>query len=197
MPPHCLGWPELENGLDFRHCLQHLMEHGRSESSSHFQRPLPVSDTEHRCGVFLESRVAGLYSPPVNNTSKVRWSNHCRRRFISRICFRDNHHAQLQSPRHGLAWYEFDMYWYGIAALRLANLAWDLKLPPSNLTAKANDVGFHTRKVHFGRIPSSDTTNSTLRFLCPPEALSVDSSGTALPNPRVCTESFATPCCRR
>jgi fatty-acid desaturase len=41
----------------------------------------------------------------------------------------NNHHAHPQSPRHGLAWYEFDMNWYGIACLRLVNLAWDLKLP--------------------------------------------------------------------
>jgi stearoyl-CoA desaturase (delta-9 desaturase) len=41
----------------------------------------------------------------------------------------NNHHAHPQSPRHGLTWYEIDMNWYGIAALRLLNLAWDLKLP--------------------------------------------------------------------
>jgi stearoyl-CoA desaturase (delta-9 desaturase) len=41
----------------------------------------------------------------------------------------NNHHAQPQSARHGLAWYEFDMNWYGIAALRTLGLAWDVKLP--------------------------------------------------------------------
>jgi len=34
-----------------------------------------------------------------------------------------------QSARHGLAWYEFDLNWYGIMALRRLGLAWDIKLP--------------------------------------------------------------------
>ncbi|MGZ4832746.1 MAG: acyl-CoA desaturase [Terriglobales bacterium] len=41
----------------------------------------------------------------------------------------NNHHAHAQSARHGLAWYEFDMNWYGICALRMLGLAWDVKLP--------------------------------------------------------------------
>jgi stearoyl-CoA desaturase (delta-9 desaturase) len=41
----------------------------------------------------------------------------------------NNHHAQPQSARHGLAWYEFDLNWYGISALRKLGLAWDVKLP--------------------------------------------------------------------
>jgi fatty-acid desaturase len=41
----------------------------------------------------------------------------------------NNHHASPQSARHGLAWYEFDMNWYGIAALKTLGLAWDIKLP--------------------------------------------------------------------
>jgi len=41
----------------------------------------------------------------------------------------NNHHAHPQSARHGLAWYEFDMNWYGIAVLRRLGLAWDIKLP--------------------------------------------------------------------
>jgi hypothetical protein len=28
----------------------------------------------------------------------------------------NNHHAEPQSPRHGLVWYEFDLNWYGICA---------------------------------------------------------------------------------
>ncbi len=39
----------------------------------------------------------------------------------------NNHHAHPQSARHGLAWYEFDLNWYGISALRLLGLAWDIK----------------------------------------------------------------------
>jgi stearoyl-CoA desaturase (delta-9 desaturase) len=41
----------------------------------------------------------------------------------------NNHHAHPQSARHGLAWYEFDVNWYGISVLRRLGLAWDVKLP--------------------------------------------------------------------
>src|SRR5581483_11613516 len=41
----------------------------------------------------------------------------------------NNHHAHPQSARHGLAWYEVDINWYGIAALRALGLAWDVKFP--------------------------------------------------------------------
>jgi fatty-acid desaturase len=41
----------------------------------------------------------------------------------------NNHHADPSSARHGLAWYEFDLNWYGISLLRMLGLAWDLKLP--------------------------------------------------------------------
>ena len=41
----------------------------------------------------------------------------------------NNHHAHPQSARHGLAWYELDVNWIGICALRRLHLAWDIKLP--------------------------------------------------------------------
>jgi fatty-acid desaturase len=41
----------------------------------------------------------------------------------------NNHHAVPQSARHGLAWYEIDLNWYGISALRMLGLAWDISLP--------------------------------------------------------------------
>ena len=44
----------------------------------------------------------------------------------------NNHHAAPQSARHGLAWYEFDLNWYGITALRRLGLAWDIKLARLN-----------------------------------------------------------------
>ena len=44
----------------------------------------------------------------------------------------NNHHAHPQWPRHGLAWYEFDLNWYGIFVLRTLRLAWDIKLPRLN-----------------------------------------------------------------
>lgn len=41
----------------------------------------------------------------------------------------NNHHAQPRSARHGFTWYELDVNWYGIWALRTVGLAWDVKLP--------------------------------------------------------------------
>jgi stearoyl-CoA desaturase (delta-9 desaturase) len=41
----------------------------------------------------------------------------------------NNHHAQPQAARHGLTWYEVDLNWYGLYALRLLRLASDIKLP--------------------------------------------------------------------
>jgi hypothetical protein len=41
----------------------------------------------------------------------------------------NNQHAAPRSARHGLAWYEFDLNWYGICAFRWLGLAWDIKVP--------------------------------------------------------------------
>jgi len=41
----------------------------------------------------------------------------------------NNHHAHMHSARHGLRWWEIDMNWYGILALRVLGLARDIKLP--------------------------------------------------------------------
>ena len=49
----------------------------------------------------------------------------------------NNHHAHPQSARHGLAWYELDVNWYGISALRMLGLARHVKLPRS----EKNDEG--------------------------------------------------------
>src|SRR4029077_2525991 len=40
----------------------------------------------------------------------------------------NNHHAVPQAARHGIAWYEVDLNWYGISALRMVGLAWDISL---------------------------------------------------------------------
>lgn len=40
----------------------------------------------------------------------------------------NNHHAHPTSARHGLAWYELDLNWVGISALRVLGLAWDVKV---------------------------------------------------------------------
>jgi fatty-acid desaturase len=40
----------------------------------------------------------------------------------------NNHHAHPTAARHGLAWYEIDVNWWGIKALQLLGLARDIKL---------------------------------------------------------------------
>ena len=91
-------------------------------------------------GIFLRT-VVGLHSTWLVNSATHMWGG---RRFLttdsSRNSFwvavltfgegwHNNHHAHPQSARHGLAWYEFDMNWYGISALRLLGLAWEIKAP--------------------------------------------------------------------
>jgi stearoyl-CoA desaturase (delta-9 desaturase) len=89
-------------------------------------------------GIFLRT-VIGLHSTWLVNSATHMWG---RRRFATRddsknslwvalLTFgegwHNNHHAFPQSARHGMAWYEFDLNWYGIWFLRLFGLAWDLK----------------------------------------------------------------------
>jgi fatty-acid desaturase len=40
----------------------------------------------------------------------------------------NNHHAHPRAARHGLAWYEIDVNWWGIRTLQLFGLATDIKL---------------------------------------------------------------------
>jgi sn-1 stearoyl-lipid 9-desaturase len=89
-------------------------------------------------GVFLRT-VVGLHATWLVNSATHMWGS---RRFmtddtsknslwVAILTFgegwHNNHHAVPQSARHGLAWYEFDMNWYGICALRALGLAWDIK----------------------------------------------------------------------
>ena len=91
-------------------------------------------------GIFFRT-VFGLHTTWLVNSATHMWGS---QRFLTRDTsknsfwvamltfgegWHNNHHAHPQSPRHGFAWYEFDLNWYGIEALRLVHLAWDLKLP--------------------------------------------------------------------
>lgn len=91
-------------------------------------------------GVFLRT-VVGLHATWLVNSATHMWGS---QRFmtgdsstnsfwVAILTFgegwHNNHHAAPQSARHGLAWYEIDMNWYGIFALRAMGLAWDIKLP--------------------------------------------------------------------
>jgi sn-1 stearoyl-lipid 9-desaturase len=91
-------------------------------------------------GIFLRT-VVGLHATWLVNSATHMWG---RQRFlttdtsknsfwVAMLTFgegwHNNHHAHPQSARHGLAWYEFDMNWYGISVLRALGLAWDVKAP--------------------------------------------------------------------
>ena len=85
-------------------------------------------------GIFLRT-VVGLHATWLVNSATHMWGT---RRFSTRdlstnnwlvalITFgegwHNNHHAHPTSARHGLKWYEVDLNWYGIQALRLVGLA--------------------------------------------------------------------------
>jgi fatty-acid desaturase len=91
-------------------------------------------------GVFLRT-VVGLHSTWFVNSATHMWGS---RRFatadtstnsfwVAILTFgegwHNNHHAAPQAARHGLTWYEVDVNWYGILALRFLGLVWDVKVP--------------------------------------------------------------------
>jgi fatty-acid desaturase len=91
-------------------------------------------------GIFLRT-VIGLHSTWLVNSATHMWGS---RRFltsdtstnsfwVAMLTFgegwHNNHHASPQSARHGLAWYEFDLNWYGILMLRNIGLAKNIKYP--------------------------------------------------------------------
>ncbi|HEY4933331.1 MAG TPA: fatty acid desaturase [Terriglobales bacterium] len=91
-------------------------------------------------GIFLRT-VVGLHATWLVNSATHMWGS---QRFltgdtsknsfwVAMLTFgegwHNNHHAHPQSAKHGIAWYEFDMNWMGISALRMMGLAWDIKLP--------------------------------------------------------------------
>ena len=99
-------------------------------------------------GIFLRT-VIGLHSTWLVNSATHMWGS---QRFstgdtsqnsfwVALLTFgegwHNNHHAHPQSARHGLAWYELDLNWYGISALRMLGLAWDVKLPRLTTESKA------------------------------------------------------------
>jgi sn-1 stearoyl-lipid 9-desaturase len=89
-------------------------------------------------GVFLRT-VVGLHATWLVNSATHMWGS---RRFLTNDTSRNsfwvamltfgegwhnNHHAVPQAARHGFAWYEIDVNWYGICALRALGLARDIK----------------------------------------------------------------------
>ncbi|MGH9945002.1 MAG: acyl-CoA desaturase [Pyrinomonadaceae bacterium] len=90
-------------------------------------------------GIFMRTTV-GLHATWLVNSATHLWGT---RRFettddstnnmlIALVTFgegwHNNHHAHPRAARHGVAWYEIDLNWYGIRALQLLGLARDIKL---------------------------------------------------------------------
>lgn len=90
-------------------------------------------------GIFLRT-VVGLHATWLVNSATHSWGS---RRFETRddstnnflialLAFgegwHNNHHAVPTSARHGLAWYEVDLNWYGISVLRALGLARKIKV---------------------------------------------------------------------
>jgi len=89
-------------------------------------------------GIFMRT-VIGLHATWAVNSATHMWGS---RRFRTRDLstnnwlvaiftfgegWHNNHHAHPTSARHGLAWYEVDLNWYGIWALQKLGLAWDIR----------------------------------------------------------------------
>ena len=117
--------------------------------------------------VFLRT-VVGLHATWLVNSATHMWGS---RRFLTGdtstnsfwvaiLTFGEgwhkNHHAAPQAARHGLAWYEIDVNWYGIAVLRMLGLAWDIKLSK------------------FSPVPGEADTEHTTQLLIPPTVIDAE-----------------------
>jgi len=89
-------------------------------------------------GIFMRT-VVGLHATWLVNSATHSWGT---RRFATRDLstnswwvavltfgegWHNNHHAHPTAAQHGFKWYEVDMNWYGIWALKTLGLAWDIK----------------------------------------------------------------------
>ena len=103
-------------------------------------------------GVFLRVTL-GLHATWLVNSATHMWG---RRRFITRddstnnwwvalLSFgegwHNNHHAHPRAARHGLAWYEIDVNWWGIRTLQFLGLAKEIKLINRDATAATTQTG--------------------------------------------------------
>jgi stearoyl-CoA desaturase (delta-9 desaturase) len=85
-------------------------------------------------GIFLRT-VVGLHATWLVNSATHIWGarpfstrdDSTNNWFVAILTFgegwHNNHHAHPTSARHGLKWYEIDMNWYGIWALKVIGLA--------------------------------------------------------------------------
>lgn len=70
----------------------------------------------------------------------------------------NNHHAPPRSACHGPAWYEFDLNWYGICALKSLGLAWDIKLRKLGSGHESRNVVPHEVAKTSGLLPTPSRT---------------------------------------
>jgi sn-1 stearoyl-lipid 9-desaturase len=130
-------------------------------------------------GICLRT-VIGLHATWLVNSATHMWGS---RRFATRDDSRNsfwvaaltfgegwhnNHHSNPQSARHGLAWYEIDLNWYGISVLRLFGLAWDIKKPstqpyPSRRTRPPEKARSQTS---FSALSAADGRSAPERIVC-------------------------------
>jgi stearoyl-CoA desaturase (delta-9 desaturase) len=83
--------------------------------------------------------VVGLHATWLVNSATHSWGS---RRFATRDLstnswwvavltfgegWHNNHHAHPTAAQHGFTWYEVDVNWYGIWALKTLGLAWDIR----------------------------------------------------------------------
>jgi stearoyl-CoA desaturase (delta-9 desaturase) len=101
-------------------------------------------------GVFIRVTV-GLHATWLVNSATHLWGS---RRFesnddstnnlwVALVTFgegwHNNHHAHPRAARHGVAWYEIDINWWGIRTLQLLGLAKDIKLIDVTKRAAASE----------------------------------------------------------
>ena len=82
------------------------------------------------------SHIWGYRNFPTTDDSKNTW-------WVAALTFgegwHNNHHAYPVAARHGVAWYEFDLNWYGIRTLQMLGLAHSIKfISPAKFAAGAS-----------------------------------------------------------
>lgn len=103
------------------------------------------------CGIFLRVTI-GLHTTWLVNSVTHLWGS---RRFettddstnnwwVALLTFgegwHNNHHAYPRAARHGMAWYEVDVNWYGIRALELLGLAKNISLIGDELRQRPSEA---------------------------------------------------------
>nr|GEY40612.1 fatty acid desaturase, type 1, core [Tanacetum cinerariifolium] len=78
---------------------------------------------------FVVQSVGHIWGERTWNTRDTSTNNRWTGMFSLGEGWHNNHHAFLNSARHGLEWWQFDLTWELIKILELVGLATDVKLP--------------------------------------------------------------------